>query len=162
MPHRLLPYIPYPKMFLAGLFSGGSSILAAALDDRYIAIGMALVAMGTVLGQPLMRAYGKYRERKREEDKADRQAVTDEYLVVVRSNDERGRMIEQLQAQNGDQQRQIDELKAKLERFAGRAKAAVREVNDKADAALGRLDAVEAQQGSTSNLGLPAQPPEPQ
>lgn len=160
MPHRLVALFPYPKTFLMGLASSGGALFAAALDDRAVAIGFAIVAFGAVVAQPIMKAYDAYRERKRAADKADRAAVTDEYLVVVRSNDERGRTIEQLQAQNGDQQRQIDEMRAELDKFTGKARAAVKKVNDKADAALSRLDVVEAQQGSTSGIGIPVTPSE--
>jgi hypothetical protein len=158
MPHRLIPLFPYPKMFLVGLVSGGSSLLAAAMDERAITVAMAIVAFGAVLAQPAMRAYDKYRERKREADALDRQAVTDEYLVVVRSNDERGRKIEELEAQNGDQQKQIDALKAQLQKLAGKAKAAVKHVSKKIDENAERIAAVEAHQGISSNLELPATP----
>lgn len=158
MPHRLLPYIPYPKMFLAGLFSGGSSVLAAALDDRAIAMAMAVVAMGTVLAQPVMRAYDAYRERRRANDAADRQTVTDEYLVVVRSNDERGRTIEKLQLQNADQQKQLDAMKTELDVVRKGAGKAVKQLQDKAEDNAQRIAAVEAQQGSASNLELPTTP----
>jgi hypothetical protein len=158
MPHRLLNLFPYPKTFALGLFSGGSSLLAAAMDERAIAIAMSLMAFGAVVAQPAMRAYDKYRERKREADALDRQAVTDEYLVVVRSNDERGREIEtlkqmvaRLEAQNTDQQKQID----KFRKGAGKA---VKQLNEKVKENADRIATVEAQQGSTSNLELPATP----
>lgn len=158
MPHRLIPLFPYPKTFLVGLVSSSGSLFAAAMDQPAITIAMAILAFGAVLAQPAMRGYEKYREKKREADALDRQAVTDEYLVVVRSNDERGRKIEELEAQNGDQQKQIDALKAQLQKFAGKAKAAVKHVNKKVDENAERIAAVEAHQGSSSNLELPATP----
>ncbi len=144
MPHRLIPLFPYPKMFLVGLVSGGSSLLAAAMDERAITVAMAIVAFGAVLAQPAMRAYDKYRERKREADALDRQAVTDEFEVEVRKRFE-------LEVE-------VVRLKAELQKFAGKAKAAVKHVNKKVDENAERIAAVEAQQGSTSNLELPATP----
>lgn len=144
MPHRLIPLFPYPKTFLAGLASSGGSIFAAAMDERAVAIGMAILAFGAVLAQPAMRAYDKYRERKREADALDRQAVTDEFEVEVRKRVE-------LEVE-------VVRLKAELEKFSGKAKAAVKHVNKKVDENAERIAAVEAHQGSSSNLELPATP----
>lgn len=144
MPHRLLHLFPYPITFFVGLGSGTASfVLAAFTPDSAAAMGMAIVALGAVLAQPLMRVYDGYRERKRANDAADRAQQTGEFEIEVRRRVELEAEVERLKAQNADQQEQID----KLRKGAGKA---VKEIGEKADEALSRVAAVEAQQGSTS------------
>lgn len=151
MPHRLIPLFPYPKMFLAGLASSGGSIFAAAMDERAVAIGMAILAFGAVIAQPAMRAYDGFRERKRANDKADRAEQTGEFEIEVRRRVELEEEVKRLRTQNADQQQQID----KLRKGAGKA---VKQLSEKVEANAERIAAVEAHQGSSSGLDIPATP----